>query len=69
VTGSYTRGAPGTITIDVPSADVGNPAGSALPLYSVTAIAATQAELSSLAGGLAASVFNQIDASAPYGAK
>lgn len=62
VTGHYTPGAPGTITIDVPAADVGNPSGSALPLFSVTGLTATQ----SLPAAAGQAVFNQIDATAPY---
>ncbi|MHB8457602.1 MAG: sialidase family protein, partial [Acidimicrobiales bacterium] len=68
VTGTYTAGSPGTITINVPAADVGNQARRRLTLYSVTGMTTTQAEPSSLSGVIAASVFNLIDASAPYDA-
>lgn len=68
VTGTYTRGSPGTITIDVPAADVGNPGRANLKLYSATGLTATQLEPSSASGTLAANVFNVIDASAPYDA-
>jgi hypothetical protein len=68
ITGSYTPGSPGTITIDVPAADVGNPSASLEPLYSVTGLTATQAEPSTLSGTLVANVFNLIDASNSYDA-
>jgi len=70
VTGSYTAGSPGTITIDVPAADVGN--ATTGELYSATGLTATQAETSALAsetGTFAASIFNLIDASASYDVK
>jgi hypothetical protein len=53
----------------VPAADVGNPSAKALKLYSVTGITATQAQPASLSGSLAASVFNLINATAPYDTK
>ncbi|MHB1987411.1 MAG: hypothetical protein ACYCSF_05440 [Acidimicrobiales bacterium] len=68
VTGSYTAGSPGTITINVPAKDVGNSSASLLRLFSVTGMTVTQSEPSSLSGSLAASVFNVIDSTAPYDA-
>ncbi|MHB8295633.1 MAG: sialidase family protein [Acidimicrobiales bacterium] len=62
VQGSYTAGSPGTIRIAVPAADVGNPSGASLPLYSATGITATQAVPNTGGNG----IFNQIDATAPY---
>jgi hypothetical protein len=52
VTDSYTPSSPGTITLDVPAADVGNPAGASLRLYSATGITPTQSEPSSLSANL-----------------
>ncbi|MHB2023713.1 MAG: hypothetical protein ACYCO3_10335 [Mycobacteriales bacterium] len=61
VTGSYTAGAPGTITITVPAQDLGSPAsGSAL--RSITGLTATQA----LPASSGNAIFNLIDATAPY---
>lgn len=61
VTGSYTAGAPGTITITVPAKDLGSPAsGSAF--RSITGLTATEL-LPSATGN---SIFNLIDATAPY---
>ncbi len=61
VGGTYDK-TTGTITITVPAKDVGNPAGAALQLYSVTGLTATQTQASSTGGA----IFNQIDATAPY---
>jgi hypothetical protein len=58
VSGSYTKGQGGTITIRVPVADVGGTG----PLYSVTGVTATQNQPSS--SGTA--IFNVIDSTSPY---
>lgn len=60
VSGTYTLGAPGTIKITVPAADVGGPRTG--NLYSVTGITATEV----IPPATGAAVFNQIDATAPY---
>jgi hypothetical protein len=66
VTGTYTAGSPGTITIDVPASLVGDPSNAKLAIYSVSGLTATQSEPSSLSETLATNVFNLIDASASY---
>jgi hypothetical protein len=59
VSGTYSPGAPGTITITVPAGDFGGYSG---PLYSATGITATEL----LPASTGAGVFNQIDATEPY---
>ena len=69
VTGTYTAGAPGVITIDVPASTVSEPGAIGTTLYSVTASSqalsatAESAQLFAGAGGVA---FNLIDAVQPY---
>jgi hypothetical protein len=69
VTGTYTAGAPGVITISVPTTAVSEPGAVGTTLYSVTA--STQAlgavaEQGNLGSGIGGQLFNLIDVAEPY---
>ncbi len=60
IQGSFTMGGPGVITLNVPVADVGG--NSKATLFSITGLTVTQATASSTGD----TIFNQIDATAPF---
>src|SRR5438094_385927 len=60
IQGSFTMGGPGVITVNVPVADVGG--NSKATLFSITGLTVTQATASSTGD----TIFNQIDATAPF---
>jgi hypothetical protein len=69
VTGTYTVGSPGVITISVPTSTVAEASPISTTLYSVTASTqalATVAENGNLGSGIGGQLFNLVDVAEPY---